>query len=69
MTTKKTKEEEDNSLGSISGILLCLLGLQVHCPEVINKQGLNNKFVEISFYQNFLAGEVMSGCQQSKTIP
>lgn len=29
----------------LSGILLYLLGLQVWCPKVVNKQVCNNKFV------------------------
>jgi len=42
-------QEEDNPIGSLSGTLLCLLGLQVHHTKVIGKQVYKNKVVKSKF--------------------
>lgn len=42
-------QEEDNPRGSLSGTLLCLVGLQVHHTEVISKQVYKNKLVKNKF--------------------
>jgi len=62
-------EVKDDSPGSLSGILLCLLGLQVHYPKVRNKQVHNNKIVKSKSIAKLYCGKGMLVCQQSRTIP
>lgn len=66
---QEDKEVKEDSPVSLLGILLCLLGLQVHYPKVIKKQVHNNKFVKNKSIAKLSCGKGMLVCQQSRTIP